>query len=205
MSLITHSCKILTRIIYRRMEKLVEANLGEDQFGFRRNVGTREAILTLRLILEDRLRKGKPTFIAFVDLEKAFDNVDWNTLFKIMKEAGVKYRERQVIHNLYRNQTAVIRIEGNEREAVIEKGVRQGCSLSPMLFNLYIEQAVKETKEKFGEGIKVQGEEIKTLRFADDIVILSETAEDLEEQLNGMDRVLKEGYKMNINKSKTKV
>ena len=86
-----------------------------------------------------------------------------------------------------------------------EKGVRQGCSLSPMLFNLYIEQAVKETKDKFGEGIKVQGEEIKTLRFADDIVILSETAEDLEEQLNGMDRVLKERYKMKINKSKTKV
>ena len=73
-SLISHSCKILTRIIYRRMEKLVEANLGEDQFGFRRNVGTREAILTLRLILEKRLRKGKPTFMAFVDLEKAFDN-----------------------------------------------------------------------------------------------------------------------------------
>ena len=55
-----------------------------------------------------------------------------------------------------------------------------------MLFNLYIEQAVKESKEKFGEGIKVQGEEIKTLQFAVDIVILSETAKDLEEQLNGM-------------------
>ncbi|HCF9438095.1 TPA: reverse transcriptase family protein, partial [Pseudomonas aeruginosa] len=90
-SLISHGCKILTRIIYRRMEKLVEADLGEDQFGFRRNVGTREAILTLRLILEDRLRKGKPTFLAFVDLEKAFDNVDWNKLFQVLKQAGVKY------------------------------------------------------------------------------------------------------------------
>ncbi|HCF9438094.1 TPA: hypothetical protein NI641_006407, partial [Pseudomonas aeruginosa] len=100
---------------------------------------------------------------------------------------------------------AVIRLEGHEREASVGKGVRQGCSLSPMLFNLYIEQAVKESKEKFGIGIKVQGEEIKTLRFADDIVILSETAKDLEEQLNGMDSVLKRAYKMNINKSKTKI
>ncbi|WP_234447185.1 reverse transcriptase domain-containing protein, partial [Virgibacillus salexigens] len=74
-----------------------------------------------------------------------------------------------------------------------------------MPFNLYIEQAVKESKEKFGIGIKVQGEEIKTLRFADDIVILSETAKDLEEQLNGMGSVLKAAYKMNINKSKTKI
>ncbi|XP_049787711.1 uncharacterized protein LOC126191016 [Schistocerca cancellata] len=143
------------------------------------NGKTGEAILTLRLILEERLRKGKPTFLAFVDLEKAFDIVDWNTLFQILKVPGVKYRERKAIYNLYRNQMAVIRVEGHEREAVVGKGVRQ--------------------------GIKIHGEEIKTLRFADDIVILSETAKDLEEQLNGMDSVLKGGYKMNINKSKTRI
>ena len=117
---------------------VVEADLGDDQSGFRRNVGTREAMLTLRLILEDRLRKGKPTFLAFVDLEKAFDNVDWNKLFQALKQAGVKYRERKAIYNLYKNQTAVVRVEGHERDAVVGKGVRQGCSLSPLLFNLYI-------------------------------------------------------------------
>ena len=169
------------------------------------NKGTREAILTLRLILEDRLRKGKPTFLAFVDWEKAFDSVDWNTLFQILKVAGVKYRERRVILNLYKNQTAVIRVEEHERDAEVGKGVRQGCSSSSLLFNLYIEEAVKEWKEKFGEGIKVQWEEIKTLRFADDIVILSETAKDLEEQLNGLSSVLKGRCKMNINKSKTRI
>ena len=80
------------------------------------------------------------------DLEKAFDNVDWGRLFEIMKGAGVKYRERKVIYILYKNQTAVIRVEGHEKEAVVGKGVRQGCSLSPMLFNLYIEQAVKNSR-----------------------------------------------------------
>lgn len=74
--------------------------------------------------------------------------------------------------------------------AVFGKGV-QCCSLSPMLINLYIKLAVKECKEKFQQGIKVQGKGIKTLRFADDIVIPSETAKQLEEQLNGMDSVLK--------------
>ncbi|XP_049795019.1 uncharacterized protein LOC126209946 [Schistocerca nitens] len=69
-------CKILTRILYRRMEKLVEAYLGENWFGFCRNV---------RLILEERLREGKPTFLAFVDLEKAFDNFKFNTLFQVLK------------------------------------------------------------------------------------------------------------------------
>lgn len=203
-SLVPHACKILTKIIHRRMERQIEDELGEDQFGFRRNVGTREAILTLRLILENRIQKNVPTFLAFVDLEKAFDNVDWNKLFKILKITGIKYKERRIIFNLYKNQTAVIRIEGYEREAAVQKGVRQGCSLSPLLFNLYIEQAMKEIKEKFGEGITVQGEVVKTLRFADDIVILSESARDLEIVLNGMDVVLKNEYKMSINKSKTK-
>ena len=203
-SLISHACKILTRIIYRRMEHQVESELGEDQFGFRRNTGTREAILTLRLILEDRIRKNRPTFMAFVDLEKAFDNVDWNKLFEILKMVGIKYRDRRVIYNLYRDQTAVVRVEGHEREASIQKGVRQGCSLSPLLFNLYIEQAINEVKEKFGDGVTVQGEVIKTLRFADDIVVLSESAEDLEDLLNGMNETLK-AYNMKINKGKTKV
>ncbi|XP_049776112.1 uncharacterized protein LOC126163201 [Schistocerca cancellata] len=121
-SLISHGCKILTQIHYRQMEKLVETDLGEDQFGFRRNTGTREAILTLQLILEERLRKGKPMFLPFVDLEKAFDNVDWNTLFQTLKVTGVKYRERKAIYNLDRNQMAVIRVEGHEREAVVGKG-----------------------------------------------------------------------------------
>nr|QNU13194.1 fatty acid synthase 3 [Locusta migratoria] len=133
---------------------------------------------------------------------------DWNLAVGKGREGkivGVKCRERKVIYNLYKNQTAVVRVEGHERDVEIGKGVRQGCSLSPMLFNLYIEQAIKESKEKFGEGIKVQVEELKTLCFADDIVILSDTAKDLEKQLNGMDSVLKDEYKMKINKSKTRV
>ena len=167
--MVSHASKILTKIIYRRIEKQIEVELSDDQFGFRRDIGTREAILTLRLILEDRMKKNRPTVLAFVDLEKAFDNVNWNKLFEILKTTGIKYRERRLIYNLYKKQTAVIRIEGEEREAAVHKGVRQGCSLSPLLFNLYIEQAMQEIKEEYGKGVMVQGEEIKTLRFADDI------------------------------------
>ena len=100
-SLVTHASKILTRIIYRRIEKQVEYELEEDQFGFRKDVGTREAILILKLILEYRIKKNRPTVLAFVDLEKAFDNVDWNILFGIMKTTGIKFRERRIVYNLY--------------------------------------------------------------------------------------------------------
>ena len=204
-SLLSHASKILTRIIYRRIEKRIDEELGEDQFGFRKNRGTREAILALRLIMESRYKKGKDTYMAFVDIEKAFDNVKWNKMFEILKETGIKFNERRTILNLYKGQKAMIRIEGEEGEANIKKGVRQGCSLSPVLFNLYIENAIKEVKEKFKAGVTVHGERIKMLRFADDIVLVAEKQDDLEEILNGLENVLNESYSMRINKSKTKV
>ena len=82
-SLTSHASKNLTRILYKRIERRVEEVLGEDQFGFRKSIGTREAILGLRLIVEGRLKKNKPIYLAFIDLEKAFDNVDWNKIFSI--------------------------------------------------------------------------------------------------------------------------
>lgn len=67
--------------------------------------------------------------------------------------------ERKVIYSFYKPHTSVLRVKGHERGAVIGKGVRKGCTLTPMSFNLYIEQAVEECKEKFEEGFKVQEEE----------------------------------------------
>ena len=74
-SLIKHESKISITIIYRRLEQTIESSLDEDQFGFRKERGTRESLISLRLIQSGRLRVEKPTFIASVDLEEAFDNV----------------------------------------------------------------------------------------------------------------------------------
>lgn len=106
---------------------------------------------------------------------------------------------------VYKRQTAVVRRDGHGREASVGKGVRQGASLSPMLFSVHIEQAVKESTDGFGMGSNVQGDDRTTLRVADGSVMLPETAKDLEERLNGMDSVLRGMYTMDIDKSKTKV
>jgi len=82
-SLPSHASKILTKIIFQRIESKIEQSLTEDQFSFRKNMGTREEILALRIIIQKRIRKDKQTFIAFVDIEKAFDNVNWKLMFKI--------------------------------------------------------------------------------------------------------------------------
>ncbi|XKL64100.1 hypothetical protein PGB90_004186 [Kerria lacca] len=75
-SLLWQASKILTGIVHRRIQGRMEERVGEDQFGFWRGRGTREAILGLRLILEKRLKIRLDTYVAFVDLEKAFDNVE---------------------------------------------------------------------------------------------------------------------------------
>jgi len=91
-----------------KMEYKIKAILSEDQFGFRKNVGIREAILALRIIIDKRIRKDKPTYIAIVDIEKAFDNVNWAIMFKILKRAGIEYTERRLLFKLYQKETAVI-------------------------------------------------------------------------------------------------
>jgi len=107
-SLITHSSKILTNTIYKRIEAKINVNLEEDQFGFRRYRGTREAILCLRLIMEKMYRVNKPMYIAFIDLEKAFDKVNWEILFNIMKTINIDIKDRRIIHKLYLNEKAVM-------------------------------------------------------------------------------------------------
>jgi hypothetical protein len=88
--------------------------LAEGQFGFQRSKGTREAILALRLVLEKRIDRNKKTYMAFVNLEKASDNVEWNRMFEILKKIGMKYKDRRIIHSLYKNQRAVVKCDRQE-------------------------------------------------------------------------------------------
>ena len=185
------------------MERKAEEFLDEDQFGFRKSKGTREAILALRMLINKRMEKNKPTFIAFVDLEKAFDSVEWNTMLGILKEIGVLYNDRRIIHSLYKNQVAVIKSGPSCEEARIRKGVRQGCALSPIIFNVYIEKAINEIKEK-SSGVNIHGEKVSMLRFADDIAVVAETEKDLKKTLLNMEKSMVR-YQLKISKKKTKI
>lgn len=85
------------------MAKKIEDILSKEQFGFRKNMGTREAILVLRLIIEKIILKDKSSFIAFIDIEKAFDNVNWEIMLKMLKRTGMANMERKLLYQLYKN------------------------------------------------------------------------------------------------------
>jgi len=100
-SLIAHTAKIVAKILRRRTEKKIEGVLGEDQFGFRRGTGSRDAIGMLRIISERTLEIDEELSVCFIDCQKAFDRVNWTKLMQILKKTGIDWRERRLISNLY--------------------------------------------------------------------------------------------------------
>jgi hypothetical protein len=105
---------------------------------------------------------------------------------RILKGIGIDWRERRLISKLYMEQSVKIRLDrGETRSVKIGRGVRQGCCLSPIVLNLYSEYLTKEALEGFG-GFKIGGQVIRTVKYADDLVLLARE----EKVLQGMvDRV----------------
>lgn len=120
----------------------------------------------------------------------------------------MKYKDRRIIWKLYRDEIAVVQCGVHTQEAKIEKGVRQGCSLSPTLFNAYIQKGLDEVRERMqnkGRGVVIHGEKIDMLRFADDIAVVADNEEELTTMLKEMESVFNSKYGMKINKGKTKI
>ena len=114
--------------------------MSENQLGFREVRGTRDAICQIRLLAERIISKNRKTFACFIDCKKAFDKVNHNNLIEILTKYDVPSEEIRLILNLYWSQTAQIRRRSEDSQSFkIEKGVRQGCVLSPVFFNMYSE------------------------------------------------------------------
>ena len=112
----------------------------------------------------------KNIFFCFIDYAKAFDCVDHNKLWKILKKLGIPGHLTCLLRNLYAGQEATVRTgHGTTDWFQIGKGVPQGCILSPCLFNLYAEYIMRNAElEKAQAGIKIARRNINNLRYADD-------------------------------------
>ena len=178
-SLMSHVTKILLKIILYRNSAAIDREIGENQSGFRKGKGTREGIFNLRTINERYLEKQKDVYICFINYEKAFDRVNHEKLIEKLKLAGMDGKDVRIIARLYWEQAAVVRTDqGNSEGIEIRRGTRQGCVLSPYLFNLFTELIFRAIESE-DEGVSVGGRRISNLRYADDTAITAENENEL--------------------------
>ena len=158
LSFISHASKIVLKVLTKRIEFKAEYFIGKTQFGFKKGFGTRDAIAVLRMLYERCLEHENDVFVCFVDYEKAFDRVNWKKLMEILKKIGIDWRDRRMISSLYMQQEAIIRVaDGESKPAIIGRGVRQGCLLSPIIFSIYVEMIMIEAMEETEVYVRVGG------------------------------------------------
>jgi len=157
----------------------VNRELPDVQAGFRKGTGTRDQIANIHWIMEKARELQKSIYFCLIDYAKAFDCVYCNKLWKILKEMGIADHLTCLLRNLYADQEATVRTgHGTTDLFQIGKGVRQGCILSPCLFNFYVEYIMRNAGlDEAQAGIKIAGRNINNLRYADDTTHMAESEE----------------------------
>ena len=178
--------------------------LPDVQAGFRKGTGTRDQVANIHWIIEKEREFQKNIYLCFIDHAKDFDCLGHNKLWKILKQMGIPDHLTCLLRNLYAGQEATVRTgHGTTDWFQIEKGVCQGCILSPRLFNLYVEYMRKVGLEETQAGIKIAGRNINNLRYADDTTLMAESEEELKSLLMKVkEESEKIGLKLNIQKTK---
>ena len=209
-------CKLAMMILRNRLDKIVEDTnfLGDIQGGFRKKRRTEDNLYILERTIETVKYRKKRIFLGFLDLEKAYDKVNRNKLFDVLRRYGIGERFVEVIEKVYTGSEVKFVWNKIETEWVeTRSGVRQGCPLSPLLFNIYIRE-VGTKIETSGLGVKFpiiseneaieQWMQLAGLMYADDIVLIAESGEEIQELFCILDEVAKE-YGLSFSEKKSKV
>ena len=156
--------------------------LPDVQADFRKGRGTSDQIANVCEITEKAREFQKNICFCFIDNAKAFDCVDHNKLWKILKEMGIPDHLTCLLRNLCAGQEATVRTgHGTADWFQIRKRLHQGCILSPCLFNLYAEYITRNAGLNEAQaGIKIAGRNINNLRYADDTTLTAESKEELK-------------------------
>ena len=179
--------------------------LVEEQAGFRAHRHCADHMLSLVEIIRMRKRKHLPTFCAFIDLRKAYDRVMRNGLWLKLAEAGVHGRMFRVLHQMYDEVWSAVLVDDVASDWFkLRIGLRQGCVLSPLLFDIFINGVANDLNVK-GLGVPVDASlRLSILLFADDLVLIASTPGDLQRMLDEVSQYCSK-WRSDVNLKKTEV
>ena len=190
--LLEHGMKLWEKILDFRLKDVVK--ISDNQFGFSAGKSTTDAIFILRQIQQKYIEKKKKLYHIFIDLEKAFDRVPRSAIEWALRRQLVPEKLVRLVMGLYEGaRSSVAAAGGTSAPFEISVGVHQGSALSPLLFNLVMEEAAKECRR----GVPWD------MLYADDLVLTAETKEEVLEQFNRWKSAMEsKGLKVNLGKTK---
>lgn len=200
----------LSRVYGKLLRNIIEAEYGpqeiEEQAGFRAGRSCVDHLFSLFQLNEKKVARNREVHLLFVDLTKAYDTVPIQKLWQVLENSPINNTAIQAIRQLYNQALSRIKIGNNVSETFyVTKGLRQGCCLSPTLFKIYLNEALKKWRKSCsGMGIELNNDtHLYTLHFADDQVAVAQDKEDLEFMARRLFKAYEE-WGLSVNCSKTK-
>lgn len=158
--------------------------LNDEQNGFRKGRSTIDHVQSLTTIIETRKLRKLSTFCAFIDFKKAYDSIDRTILWSKLTSVGISPAMLSALKSIYSDVQSCVRLNGQCSSFFsVHAGLKQGCVLSPLLFNMFIDDFVSKVKA-LELGIQLDDERVGIMLYADDIVLLAESEVDLQRLLD---------------------
>jgi hypothetical protein len=207
-TLAVSSYKLFCSILNDRLKIWTEDNnlIADEQNGFRNDRNCVDHLNSLVNIVESRLKINQSTFAAFIDFQKAYDGINRNLMWSKLLHQGIASKSKLMtaLQGIYSNVKCTVNVNGCHTDWFdVSVGLRQGCILSPLLFNLFINDLVSAIKENTS-GIPVADENICVLMYADDLVMLARNERDLQQMLDVLNTWCFQ-WGMNVNQSKSEI
>ena len=180
--------KIYCFILNERLSNWSEQNgkIIDEQNGFRKKRSTVDHLSSLTSLIDTRRKRKLSTYCAFIDFSKAYDCINRDILWGMLSSIGVSGKLFGAIRSLYSSISSCVRINHLTTDWFnVSSGLRQGCCLSPLLFNLFINEVALQIKSR-GKGVQVGNDIVSILLYADDVVLLADNPTDLQLMIDSL-------------------
>ena len=203
-----NSClsKLFMLLMNTRLQKFCDDRkiIHFNQIGFTKDFRPADHVFTMKTLIDKSIHNKKPLHVCFVDFRKAYDSVWRDGLYKKLLSYNVDKRFVRLLRNIYSSSSLAVKTQGGRSRIFESKvGLKQGCNLSPLLFNLFINDLLSEINGHFLDSPTLNGIPINGLMYADDLVLVSESENGLQRLLDILHNYTTKWF-LQVNKSKTK-